>query len=68
MTYSAEMRAPTFKTRQLLKTTEMHILRQIVGKTVRDRERSENLRRACKTENIVKWVKGRKVKWNGIEE
>lgn len=42
----------------------MRILRRIADKTLSDRERSEIIRKACKTENINEWVKGRKAEWN----
>ncbi|XP_044749727.1 uncharacterized protein LOC123310328 [Coccinella septempunctata] len=64
MIYTAETRPDTFKTRRLLETTEMRVLRRITGKTMRDRERSENIRRECKTKNINESVKGRKMEWN----
>ncbi|XP_044745133.1 uncharacterized protein LOC123306997 [Coccinella septempunctata] len=64
MTHTAESKPDTSRTRQLLETTEMRVLRRITGKTLRDRERSENIRRECKTENINEWVRGRKVEWN----
>lgn len=52
MTYTAETRPDTAKTKQLLEATEMRVLRRIVGKTLLDRERSENIRSACKVENV----------------
>lgn len=64
MTLAGEKRADTFKTRQFLQTTEMRILRRIgkeIGKTLKYREMNENIRRACETENINEWAKGRKV-------
>ena len=44
MTYAAETRSDTISTQQLLRTTEMKIIRTIQGKTLRDRVRSEHLR------------------------
>lgn len=35
----------------------MKILRKIEGKTLEDIERSENIRNACKVENINDWMK-----------
>ena len=64
MTYTAETRPDTSKTKQLLETTEMRVLRRITGKTLFDRERSENVRERCKVENINNWVLNRKVEWN----
>lgn len=64
MTYCAEIRPDTTKTKRLLETTEMKVLRSIAGKTLLDRETSENIRRTCKTENINEWVLERKKEWN----
>ena len=49
MTFTAKTRPDTSKTTQLLKTTEMRVLRRITGKTLFDRERSENVRERWKT-------------------
>ena len=47
MTYTAETRPKTAKTKRLLETTEMKVLRGIAEKTLLDRETSENIRRTC---------------------
>ena len=64
MTYTAETRPDTSKTKQLLETAEMGVLLRITGKTLFDRERSENMKERCKVENINNWVLNRKVEWN----
>ena len=64
MTYTAETRPETTKTRRMLETTEMKILRKIAGKTMLDRERNENIRRTCGTEDVNQWLLGRKNEWN----
>ena len=64
MTYTAETRPDTLKTKQLLETTEIRVRRRITGKTLFDRERSENVRETCKVENINSWVLNGKVGWN----
>lgn len=64
ITYQAETRPDTVKTKRLLETTEMKILRKIVGKTLWDRERSENIRKMCIVEDIKEWVYRRKQEWN----
>lgn len=64
MTYTAETRPDTARTRQLLETTEMRVLRRIAGKTLLDRERSEDIRKTCIVENVNHWVLGRKREWN----
>ncbi|XP_057653803.1 uncharacterized protein LOC130892403 [Diorhabda carinulata] len=52
MTYSAETRPDTAKTKRLLETSEMKALRKITGKTLLDRERSDEIRQKCRMENI----------------
>ncbi|XP_060522502.1 uncharacterized protein LOC132699671 [Cylas formicarius] len=52
------------KTRRLLETTEMKILRRISGKTLLDRERNENIRQSCGVDNMNEWVLQRKRQWN----
>lgn len=65
MTYTAETRPDTEKTKRILEVGEMKILRKIAGKTLLDRERSDNIRRTCRVDNITDWVLGRKMEWNG---
>ena len=64
MTYTAETRPETTKTKRLLQTTEMKILRRIAGKTLLDLERNENIRTACNVDDINEWVHKRKEEWN----
>lgn len=64
LTYVAETRPETSKTRQIMEATEMKIVRRIAGRTLLDRERSEDIRRACHIENVNEWVLGRKTEWN----
>ena len=64
LTYAAETRADTTKTKQMLETTEMNILRKIVGKTRRDRVRNENIRQQLEIEKIGEWVERRRNEWN----
>lgn len=64
MTYTAETRPDTTKTKRILETGEMKVLRKIVGKTLLDRERNENIRRSCQVDNINEWVVNRKIEWN----
>ena len=51
ITYGAESRADTTLTKQLLRTTEMRIIRTIHGKTIRDKIRSEDLREQSKIQD-----------------
>ncbi|XP_057652719.1 uncharacterized protein LOC130891773 [Diorhabda carinulata] len=64
MTYAAETRPDTAKTKRLLKTSEMKVLRKITGKTLLDRERSDDIRQKCRVENINEWVLSRKREWD----
>ena len=64
MTHTAETRPETTKTRRMLETTEMKILQKIDGKTMLDRERNENIRRTCGTEDVNLWLLGRKNELN----
>ena len=47
MTYCAETRADTTKTKQLLRTTEMNTLRAILGKTRFDRMKNIDILERC---------------------
>ena len=49
MTCTAETRPETTKTKRLLETTEIKVLRGIAGKTLLDRKTSENIR-TCRIE------------------
>ena len=62
-TYGAESRADTTFTKQLLRTTEMRIIRTIHGKTIRDKIRSEDLREQSKIQDIADWVGVRRKCW-----
>ena len=64
LTYTAETRPETSKTKQILETTEMKVVRKIAGRTLFDRKRSEEIRRMCKIDNINDWVLQRKRNWN----
>jgi len=64
MTYAAETRADTRRTKAILRTTEMRILRTIVGCTVRDRVRNEQIRNICDIYDIVRWTRKRCREWN----
>ncbi|XP_044767088.1 uncharacterized protein LOC123322993 [Coccinella septempunctata] len=64
MTYCAETRADTARTKRLLETTEMKVLRRIAGKTLLDGETSASIRKTCKTEDINEWALERKKEWN----
>jgi hypothetical protein len=63
MTYGIETRADTVRTKALLRTSEMRILRCITGKTLRDRIRNTEIRRMCEAEDIVRWGRQRRRGW-----
>lgn len=46
------MRPDTAKTKRMLETGQMKVLLGIAGKTLMDRECSENIRTECGVENI----------------
>jgi hypothetical protein len=54
LTYASETRAETTYTQQLLRTTEMKLLREIHGKTLRDKIRSDQLRQLSGIQDIIK--------------
>ena len=56
MTYTTETRPDTAKTKRLLETTEMKVLRGIAENTLLDRETSENIRICRIEEDINCWV------------
>ena len=65
MAYTAETRPETAKTKKMLETTEIKVLRSIAGKTLLDRETSENIGRTCGIEEYINcWVLKRKKQWN----
>jgi hypothetical protein len=39
----------------------MKILRKIINKALRDRARTEDIRKTCKVDNVVKAVRGKKM-------
>lgn len=64
LSYSAETRSDSVKTRQQLETSEMRVLRKIANKTLRDRERNEHIRLICKIEPVSEWVLSRRREWD----
>jgi hypothetical protein len=63
MTYTAETRPDTTRTKRMMETCEMKIVRDITGKTLWDRQRSTDLRQNCNIENINEWTLKRKKEW-----
>jgi len=63
LSYSIETRPDTRKTKQILRTNEMKILRNITNKRLTDRIRSQVIREECGVEDIVRWGRERRRKW-----
>ena len=63
LTYAAEARASTITSQQLLRTTEMRIIRAIHRKTLRDRIRSKDLREVSGIQDKAEWIDVRKRGW-----
>lgn len=63
LTYAAETRPDTSKTRQMLETAEMKTLRRILGVSLFDKQRSEDIREKCEIQKIDDWVKCRRENW-----
>ncbi|XP_019755408.1 uncharacterized protein LOC109534252 [Dendroctonus ponderosae] len=64
LTYATETRAHTSRTKNIPRTTEMKILRNIAGYTLRDRKRNTDTRNECEIEDIVRWGRKRRRAWN----
>lgn len=64
MTYGAETRAETSRTKQLLRTVEMNTLRAIIGKTRLDRIRNSDVRQQCDIIDVTKFIKKRRRCWD----
>ena len=61
LTYAAEMSADTNRTKRELRTTEMRTLRAIAGVTLRDRQKSNEIReRYDGMPDVVRWSRGRR--------
>jgi hypothetical protein len=64
LTYASETRAETTYTLQLLRTTEMKIIREICGKMIRDKIRSDQLQQMSGIQDTFKWVNNRRREWD----
>ena len=64
MTYGAETRAATTKTKQLLRATEMNTLRAVLGKTRSDRMKNVDILERCSLQEVAKFVKSGRKAWN----
>ena len=66
LTYAAETRSDTAKTRQILETTEMKTLRRIMNKTRLDKIRNRKIQGKYEIQNIGDWVQRRRIEWNAL--
>lgn len=64
LTYAVETRADTRGTKQKMNNVEMKVLRSIKGITLRDRQTNSSIREQCNIQDVNKWVKTRKKKWD----
>jgi hypothetical protein len=64
LTYASETTAETTCTQQLLRTTEMKIIRAIHGETIRAKIRSDQLQQLSGIQEIVKWANVRRNEWD----
>lgn len=64
MTYTAETRSNTARTKRRIETNEMKILRRINNKTLRDRIPSTDIRQACQITPTEEWIDKRRREWN----
>lgn len=60
LTYASKTRADTRKTKRILRSTEMRILRTIRGISLRDQINSATIREECKIQDVVKWARSRR--------
>ncbi|XP_045466793.1 uncharacterized protein LOC123675479 [Harmonia axyridis] len=68
MTYGIETRADTKVMKNALRTTEMKVLRNVLGLTLRDRRRNEDIRSECEVPDVVRWGRNRRRLWNAHVE
>ena len=65
MTYAAETRSDTVKTKQMLNVTEMNVLpRKIQVKIRLDRVSNAEIRETCGIQHVDEWVCRRRKEWN----
>ena len=63
LTYAIETRAETSKTKALARTTELKTLRSILGVSLFDHIRNEEIRQRCGVQDIVRWARVRRRQW-----
>lgn len=61
--YANETRAETSKTKRMMKTIEMKILRTVKGVILKDRVRSDTIRQELNIQDVVRWTKTRRRFW-----
>ena len=65
MTYGSECWGLKKKDERKLNTTEMRMLRMMLGVTLKDRLRNEDDRRRTVTTSVITIVEGSKLRWYG---
>lgn len=63
LTYAAETRAETQRTKQQFRTLEMKVLRKIAGFTMWDRQQNAYVRDVCEVQDVAKWTRDRRRNW-----
>ena len=66
--YGAEVWTTRKKEEKLMETTEMRMLRRIKGVTLRDKQKSDEIRKELGVCNIIKKVKEARLRWFGHVE
>ena len=56
MTYAIDTRAENTITKSLVRTTEIRNLKSITGYTLYDHKRSEEIRKTCEIQDVVRWA------------
>ncbi|XP_072159004.1 uncharacterized protein [Bemisia tabaci] len=64
LTFAAETRAETKRTKQQFRTVEMKVLRKIAGFTLWDHQTNESIRDACNVQDVAKWTRMRRMMWS----
>lgn len=64
LTYTTETKADTSRTIQMMRTTEIKVIRGIHRKTLLDQIRSEEFRQLSNIQDVTKWIRRRRKEWN----
>nr|XP_018910888.1 PREDICTED: uncharacterized protein LOC109039726 [Bemisia tabaci] len=64
LTFAAETRAETKRTKQQFRIVEMKVLRKIAGFQLWDHQTNESIRDACNVQDVAKWTRMRRKMWS----